>query len=241
MLRNRLFVLFFAGTLLFPISARIKAQATIPSVPTRWVTDKADFLSPETRDELDERLKSYENTTGHQVLVYIGKTIGGEPLEEWAAKTFEAWRVGRKGIDDGLVLFILAEDRKIRIEVGYGLEGVVPDAIASRVIRDILVPGIQSGERDRALREAVSSLLATISGKPEEEPPPSGRERPGRPQISIFEIVLIGLAGLFFLVLFITHPSLALWLLFSLLRGGGGGGFSGGGGRSGGGGASGSW
>jgi len=212
------------------------------------VTDKADFLSPETRDELDERLKSYENTTGHQVLVYIDKTIGGEPLEEWAAKTFEAWRVGRKGIDDGLVLFILTEDRKIRVEVGYGLEGVVPDAIASRVIRDILVPGIQSGERDRALREAVSSLLATISGKPEQEPPPSGGARPGRPQISIFEIVLIGLAGLFFLVLFITHPSLALWLLFSLLRGGGGfgrggggGGFSGGGGRSGGGGASGSW
>jgi len=241
----RLVVLLFFCQL-FYASQDIK----IPPSPVRWATDTAGFLSPQTVAELDSQLEAFERSTGHQVLLYVGKTTEGYPFEDFAARAFAAWKVGRKGLDDGLVLFIMADDKKIRIEVGYGLESIVPDAIASRVINDILVPGIQAGESSRAVMEAVASLLQTISGGPFSS---SGQEQypEARPQgKSAVPTVLIVIGIIFFLILFITHPSLALWLLFNILSGGrggggswggGGGGFSGGGGRSGGGGASGGW
>ena len=240
--------------LLFSLSASLGIDINIPPSPDRWVSDEAGFLSPQTIADLDAQLEAFEQSTGHQVIVYIGQTTGGVPIEDWAVKVFEAWKVGRKGMDDGLVLFIMTEDRKIRIEVGYGLEGVVPDAISSRVINEILIPNIQSGDNNRAVQEAVSSLIETISGRKAAESPKEGEHQYGKPSFSGGEFILIGIAVLFFLVLFITHPSLAIWLLFSILSGGrgggggrsggglfGGGGFRGGGGRSGGGGASGSW
>jgi uncharacterized protein len=250
LLKNRFSRFLFGFIVGLSFAASVHSQTAIPPAPERWVTDRADFLSSETRDELDARLESFERSSGRQLIVYIEKTTGGMPIEEWAVKAFKSWRVGRKGIDDGLILFIMASDRTVRLEVGYGLEGIVPDAVASRVIRDILIPNLKSGERDRAVREAISSLLGTISGEPQDKEPQSGQAGSRKPQASIFELILIGAAVLFFLALLITHPSLALWLLFSLLRGGGGGfgrgsarggGFFGGGGRSGGGGASGSW
>jgi uncharacterized protein len=222
----------------------------IPRSPDRWVTDEAGFLSPGTVASLDSRLEAYEQETGHQVLVYIGRTTGGVSIEEWAVRAFEAWKVGRKGLDDGLVLFIMAEDHTIRIEVGYGLEDRVPDARAFRVINEILLPGIRSGQRDAAVSEAVGSLLSLISGRDDGAggPPETQARRPhGR---SALGTLLVAAAFIFFFILLITNPSLALWLLFSIFSGGrgggrggwgGGGGFSGGGGRSGGGGASGSW
>jgi uncharacterized protein len=216
----------------------------IPPSPVRWATDTAGFLSPQTVAELDSQLEAFERSTGHQVLLYVGRTTEGYPIEDFAAKAFAAWKVGRKGLEDGLVLFIMADDRKIRIEVGYGLESIVPDAIASRVINDILVPGTRAGESNRAVTEAVANLLQTISGRPL-SPSEQGQYPESRPQgKSTVSAVLIVIGIIFFLILFITHPSLALWLLFNILsggRGGGGGGFSGGGGRSGGGGASGGW
>lgn len=224
-------------------------RLSIPPSPERWATDTAGFLSGRAVDDLDSTLESFEQTTGHQVLVYIGTTTAGIPIEDWAVKAFEAWRVGRGGLDDGLVLFIMAEDRRIRVEVGYGLEDKVSDAVAGRVIRDVLVPGFQSGNRDEAVREAVRRLLGAISGPQE----PGAGEEGGpakKPELSRGEKILIGLVILFFAILLVTNPSLAVWLLYSIFsggRGGGGGGFGGrggfrgGGGRSGGGGASGSW
>src|SRR5690349_18406282 len=108
------------------------AETPLPPTPTQWVTDTAGFLSPSTAADLNGRLQSYEQQTGHQVLVYIGTTTGDAPIEDWAVRAFEKWKVGRKGIDDGLVLFIMSQDRRLRIEVGYGLEGQVPDAVAGR-------------------------------------------------------------------------------------------------------------
>ncbi|MCX6568368.1 MAG: TPM domain-containing protein [Candidatus Aminicenantes bacterium] len=224
----------------------VLAQAKIPPAPDRWATDGAGFLSRQAVAALDARLEDFERQTGHQVLVYVGRTLGaGAVLEDWAVKTFEAWKVGRRGLDDGLVLFIMAEDRKVRIEVGYGLEDRVPDIRAFRVINDILVPGFQAGRQDEAVSAAVSTLLGYITGgtAPADE---RGRPSGAAPRAkSIVNMIFIGLGVLVFLVILITNPSLAIWLLISVLSGGrgggGGGGFGGGGGRSGGGGASGSW
>ncbi len=157
-------LLFCAG--LFLAAQDIK----IPPAPVRWATDEAGFLSPDTVALLDARLEAYEKATGHQILVYVGRTTGGVAIEEWAVKAFEAWKVGRKGLDDGLVLFIMAGDRKVKIEVGYGLEERVPDASAFRIINEVLVPGFRSGQQDAAVSEAVAGLLSLVSGREEAEP-----------------------------------------------------------------------
>jgi uncharacterized protein len=251
-LRRPLVLLALAGALVVPFAA---AQAKIPPAPSRWASDEAGFLSRPAVEALDARLQDYERQTGHQLLVWIGRKLGeNEALEDWTVKAFAAWKVGRKGLDDGLVLFIFAEDRKIRIEVGYGLEDKVPDAYAYRVINDILTPGFRAGRPDEAVDAAVTALIGYISGNQ----PPSGEETRAPRGISAVKGVFSGIVILILIILFITHPSLALWLLINILSGGGrgrgggwggggswggggGGGFSGGGGMSGGGGASGGW
>jgi uncharacterized protein len=239
--RRPLFALLLMGwAAAVPAAA---GQADIPPAPTRWVTDTAGFLSGATVASLDARLEDFERRTGHQVIVYIGRTTADVSIEDWAAKAFAAWKVGRRGIEDGLVLFLMAEDRRARIEVGYGLEPVVTDLAASRIIRDVLIPRLQSGDNDGAVTEAVTALLATVGGETSgEEAPASGGSR----ALKGGNKILAAIGVIFFIILFITNPRLAIWLLYILMSGGrggggGGGGFRGGGGRSGGGGASGSW
>lgn len=249
---RRFFQPALAGLLLLAFAAGAAAQGgtaspvPIPPAPQRWLTDKANFLSPAAAAELDARLQEYERSSGHQFVVYIGDTTGGVPIEDWAVKAFAAWRVGRKGLDDGLALFIMKADKRVRIEVGYGLESVVPDALAARVINDDLLPRLQSGDNDGAVRAAVESLMRIISGPAAAGTGQPEQRAPAPAPLPLFQKILIGIAILGFLLLLITNPALAIYLLFSILSGGrggggGGGGFSGGGGRSGGGGASGSW
>jgi uncharacterized protein len=216
------------------------STAPTPPAPTRWAEDHAGFLSPATRASLDAKLEAYERASHHQVIVWIGKTLDGAPLEDWAVRTFAAWKVGRKGIDDGLIVFVLADDRAIDIEVGYGLEDKVPDAVASRVIREVMAPRLRAGDRDGAVVAGVDALLAAIEGHPWSAGEPA-RDDSG----STVEWALGAIAVIIALLLFIKHPRLGLLLLWSTIgRGGGGGGdagFGGGGGRSGGGGARGKW
>jgi uncharacterized protein len=233
-------------------SRALAAGAPIPPAPTRWVTDTAAFLSPQARAELDARLEAVERATGHQVVVWIGDTIGDAPLDDWAVRTFAAWKVGRKGFDDGLAVFILAGDRKIDIEVGYGLEGQVPDATAARIIRDVMTPRLEAGDKDGAVRAGVDALLGAIGAADAAPggPPQAVAER--RPTVPVSQIVLFAILAVGFVVLLITNPRMAMFFVWAILSGGrgggfggggasGGGGFSGGGGRSGGGGARGSW
>jgi uncharacterized protein len=236
-LAGALFILFVG------VSARAEVGTPIPPVPQHWLTDTAGLLSAQAAAEIDVRLQAYEQSSRHQLIVYIGQTTAEVPIEDWAVRAFAAWKVGRQGLDDGLVLFIMAEDRRVRIEVGYGLEGLLTDAMAGRIINEVLVPGMQKGDPDAAVSQAVERLISVISGTAE-----SGGQQTTEPKaaakLTWTQKIIIGIMILGFLLLLITNPSLAIYLLFSILsggRGGGGGGFSGGGGRSGGGGASGSW
>ena len=223
------------------------AETPIPASPTEWVTDTANFLSPEAVRSLDARLAAYQQATGHQLIVYIAPTTGDAPIEDWAVRAFAKWKVGRKGLDDGLALFIMTQDHKMRIEVGYGLEAVVPDAIASRVINEVMAPQIQAGHPDEAVTAAIDSLTRVIGGQAGAPPPTPTRTPEHSKPWSLFQWIFYGIAGILILALAITHPALAFYFLASIMSsgggggGGGGGGFGGGGGRSGGGGASGSW
>ena len=237
--------------MLLLLGAASLAETPLPPAPTRWVTDTANFLSPATASALDARLAAYQQGTGHQLIVFIAPTTGGAPIEDWAVRAFAKWKVGRKGMDDGLAVFIMSQDHKLRIEVGYGLESVVPDATASRVINETMVPRIQSGDRDGAVTAGIDALTAKIGGQAVPPPAPLPAAEQPRP-ISMVRMVFYGIIGILLLLFAITHPALAFYFLASMLSGGregygsggggfGGGGFSGGGGRSGGGGASGSW
>ena len=158
-------------------------------------------------------------------------------------------------MDDGIVLFIMAADRKLRFEVGYGLEPVIPDVTAGRIINDVIVPRIRSGDQDGAVNSGMDAVMTVIGGGGVPAQRQLG-DRGARP-VTIGQLIFFGIIGLVLLFILATNPTLALYLLASILSsgnrrgggggfggggwGGGGGGFSGGGGRSGGGGASGSW
>jgi uncharacterized protein len=225
-----------------------RAETPIPAAPSQFVTDRAGFLSPGVAADLSRKLEDYERGTGHQVIVWIDKTTGGVPIDDWTSKAFKAWGVGRKGHDDGVALFIFSDDRALRIEVGYGLEGNVPDARAGRIVKNEMVPRIGAGDNDGAVKAGVDALLAAIGGAP--EPKRSGAKP--SPLVAIIPVLFI--IGV---LLFARRHPWALLLIGARggggwggggwggggggWGGGGGGGFSGGGGSSGGGGASGGW
>jgi uncharacterized protein len=159
-------------------------------------------------------------------------------------RTFERWKLGRKGIDDGLAVFILADDRTIAIEVGYGLEEKVPDVVAARIIREVMAPRLGAGDRDGAVGAGVDEILTAIEGKPWTG---DGGGEPGWSP-SPAEIVFAVLAIVAFAVFAIKNPRAAMTMLWIIVsfgrfggRGRGAGGLQGGGGRSGGGGGRGRW
>jgi uncharacterized protein len=243
--RWRLFVLSWVVVGLVSVARADAPSAGAPPTPSEWVTDNVGALREDTRSSLSLRLSRYAESSGHQVLVWIGDTTGGVPLDEFVARAFKRWKIGRKGMDDGIALFLFVSDRKVRIEVGYGLEDKVPDAVASRIIRETIVPRMRAGDVDGAVSAGVEAIVAHVDGNPAPGSGP-GDER-AAPPLSVLQIVLLALGAIIFIAFLATHPALAAFFLVNFLsqggssRGGSRGGFTGGGGRSGGGGASGSW
>ncbi len=230
------------------------AETPIPDAPSDYVTDAAGFMSPQAAQTLDKRLAAYEGSSGQQLFIYIGNSTGGVPIEDWSVKAFKAWKVGRKGLDNGMALFIMADDRRMRIEVGYGLEGQLTDALTARILNDVIQPRLLAGDKDGGVTAGAEAIVSVLDGKalPAAAAAGTSNSRASSPwPLSIWQLFFYGLIGLAFLALLMTHPSMAIYLLINILsggRGGGGnsrdsgGGFGGGGGgRSGGGGASGSW
>jgi uncharacterized protein len=139
------------------------ADFQIPPTPDHHVTDNAGALSSGTQASLENELAAYESSTGHQIVVWIGKTTDEVPLETWTTETADHWKIGRRGHDDGAVLFLFMHDHKARIEVGYGLEGALTDADAHRIIADTIVPRMRSGDVDGAVASGVAAMLTTIT------------------------------------------------------------------------------
>lgn len=237
-------LLALAWTLLVGASL---ATAAPPRAPTDHVTDAAGVLSPAARQSLSQRLARYDEDGGHQVIVWIADTAGGQDIEGFAAEAFEAWGVGNEKLDDGLALFVFTEERKLRVEVGYDLESAVTDLVSSRIIRETIVPRIRADDWDGAIVGGIEALVDTVEGRPDALPSAGAPPERGPPEREIgpLQILLYVGLGIGFLILFVTNPRLALMLLYMIGRvgggGGGAGGFSGRGGRSGGGGATGGW
>lgn len=240
------------------IAALVLAAAiAVPARPSDYVTDNAGALGAATAQSLRTELRSYEQSTGHHVIVWIGQSTGDVPLEDWTIHAAEQWKVGRKGADDGAILFLFMRDRKVRIEVGYGLESVLPDASASMIIRDTIVPKMRAGNVDGAVQSGVDRMLVTITpsyvskiGRTVEQPE-SGTPRGDAAALAIILLIFFGMIGLLVFSLisrkwrniwYGSGGSGSGWSGGGWSGGGGGGGFSGSfGGGFGGGGASGGW
>ena len=162
------------AALLALVAAAAAAQVAVP--PVARVTDLTGTLSAEQRGGLEQRLAAFEQQKGSQVAVLIVPTTEPETIEQYAIRVAETWKLGRKGIDDGVLLLVAKDDRKLRIEVGYGLEGAIPDAIAKRIIEETITPYFKNGDFHGGIAAGLEQILKVIRGEALPEPP---RQRHG--------------------------------------------------------------
>jgi len=236
-------------------SAPALALVAVPALTAR-VTDTAGLLAPRERGQLESRLEAYERASGHQFTLLTVSTLDGEPIEQFAVRVGEQWKLGKKGVDDGLILILAVADRKSRIEVGYGLEGEIPDALASRVIRNVLTPHFKSQRYFDGVDATFTQLMRAAGGEVDAPAPVKKQKPQARRGMNLVPFLALALLFLFFVGRG-GGGGLTGALLGSVLSGGfnrrgggsfgggsfggGGGGFGGGGGGFGGGGASGDW
>lgn len=164
--------LALAALALAPLAAT--AQQPVPPLTGR-VTDLTATLTAPQRAALDEKLAALQTRKGAQVVVLMVPTTAPEAIEAYALRVAEAWQIGRGATDDGIVLVIAKDDRKLRIEVGYGLEGAVPDALAKRIIAERIVPRFYEDDYAGGVNDGIDALIGLIDGEP--LPPPADSQR----------------------------------------------------------------
>ncbi len=177
------------------VGAALAAPAFQTAVPVPVlagrVNDLAHLLEAAAATALEAKLADYEKTSGNQLVLLTVPTLGGFPLEEYSLKVVEAWKLGKKGVDNGVLLFVAKEERKIRIEVGYGLEPSLTDAVTSFIIRDKMTPRFQAGDFQGGITAAFEAMMQAAEGKLDVKGADSG----GRRQLPLFLFVLLSLAG----------------------------------------------
>lgn len=232
----------------------VLAEQSLPAVPADYVLDEPDLLSTRTEHHIRAQLRDFELRTTNEIVVALFSSLPpGEQLEMYTAKLGRAWGLGRKERDNGIILFLFAKERQVRLEIGYGLEGAVPDSVADRILREHALPAFRTGNYDGGVQAAVRAIM--LATQREYQADRSKTARVG----SDGKLWLIMLVFLVFVVW--THLGDTvlqrngrhyLWQMFDLIRllavvssSGGGRGSSedsrGGGGDFGGGGASGRW
>jgi len=144
---------------------RAAKEDTLPPKPTRYVTDRAGVLGGRA-EALNSRLEDYEKETSNQMLVWVDRRIPENfTLEEFTVAAARKWQAGQAGRNNGVVLFVFTEDRKMRIEVGYGLEGVLPDVTAHRIQEEEILPRFRSGDYVSGIRAGTDAIMAAIKGE----------------------------------------------------------------------------
>jgi len=176
------------GIFLLLFFTTIRAQVEIPELSHR-VTDLTATLSSLQTTALENRLAAFETKKGSQIAVLIVPTTQPEDIAQFSIRVAEAWKIGRKNIDDGVILIVAKEDRKLRLEVGYGLEGAIPDAIAKRVITETITPFFKKGDYAGGIEAGVTQLMQLIEGEslPESDNEPSAQMNEGA-----FMFILLG-------------------------------------------------
>ena len=150
---------------LFALTLVAHAQGADVPYLTGRVVDNAEILKPDTRRQVTELLRNHEQQTTNQIAVLTIPTLNGESVEEYSVRVFEQWKLGQKGKDNGVLLVVVPQDRKMRIEVGYGLEGTLTDAHASRIIRNVMAPRFKQNDYDGGVAQGAAAIVAQLEGK----------------------------------------------------------------------------
>ena len=163
----------------------------MPALRAR-VTDLAHLLPADRAQSLEETLARFEEETGDQIAILTVPTTAGEPIESFALRVAEAWKLGQKGTDNGILLVVASQDRRARIEVGYGLEGAVPDVVAHRVIDEVMGPRFRAGDFAGGLEAATQALMAAARGEARDRPPAQRGAPHEDPIAALFFAALFG-------------------------------------------------
>ncbi len=172
------------------VSAAARAEVVVPPY-RQHVTDLTGTLDAQQVRQLEVRLAKFEQEKGAQLAVLIVTTTEPETIEQYGIRVAEAWKLGRKGVDDGAILLWAKDDRTVRIEVGYGLEGALPDAIANRIIDEIIAPYFKRGEFYAGIDAGLSAMMQVVNGEP--LPPPKQFGGTGKYDIESLLFVAFGL------------------------------------------------
>ena len=230
-----LFLLIISSTIL-------SAQPEVPTLK-QWANDDTNTLTGPELQTLNDRLKTFEDSTSNQLVVLMIPTLNDYPIEYFTYDVAKKNKIGTKEHDNGALLFIAKNDKKLRIEVGYGLEGALPDALANSIVRNVIAPYFRKNDFYGGIAAGINAIIAATAGEYKGEQHISEKKR--SPLISTLMMIIFGLI-IFFLR---GRGRRGGFIYFGGFGGGGGGfssgggfgGFSGGGGSFGGGGSSGGW
>lgn len=248
-----------AGLLSFLLLLTVSSLARALEVPPLRgrINDYAGVMSRDQVRALESQLAQFEQETGHQIAVLTIPTLDGEDIEGFSIRVAENWKIGKKGFDNGVILLVAVKDRKLRLEVGYGLEGVLPDAIAKRITSDYIVPRFRAQDYAGGIIAGIDAVQKVIK----QEPLPQSARKPNQaPQSDFNSFAMFAIAVVIFALMAFSSAGRRRNQMWAgrgrsyppIFWGGGGfgggglgsgsgGGFSGGGGGFGGGGASDSW
>ncbi len=217
-----------ASLLLLLALCAVPAWAQVPSKIPAFdspVVDTTGTLDAATRQQLEQQALALQQRKGSQLQVLMIPSTQPEDIEAYALRAFESFKLGRKGVDDGVLLVVAKDDRKVRIEVGYGLEGAIPDIAAGRVIQEYMVPKFRQGDYAGGVVDATSQLVRLVDGEPLPEPVasnPTGRDSGDEWLVALFAAFIVSLiarslfdrlpAGLRILFT-VAAGALAAWLL----------------------------
>ena len=224
----------------------VNAQPKVPDLKN-WASDLTNTLTAGQLNTLDYRLKTFQDSTSDQIVVLMIPTLDNYPLEDYSYDVAHQNKIGTKGNDNGVLLLVVKNDRKIRIEVGYGLEGALPDALSSSIIRNVIIPYFRKDQYYDGITAGIDAIMSAVKGEYQSVQKPESKDK-GIPNLFPFFIII------FFIIRFLFRGGRRRGGGFIFFPGGFGGGssggsfgggsfggFSGGGGSFGGGGASGSW
>jgi len=219
--------LILLSPLLVLLMSSMLLGVDIPYLTGR-ITDNAQLLSSAVSQSLTESLKAHEDRTGNQIAILTIPTIDGESIEEYAVEVFNAWKLGQKGEDNGILIVIVPDDRRMRIEVGYGLEGTLTDGMAGQIIRTVMTPQFKNGDYDSGIAEGARTVMEVLEGGelPKTDIDTGSTKRQDffqieGPELSIKERILMGafifgIIGLFTAIGIVT-PGIGWFLYFFLI------------------------
>jgi len=216
----------FSLIILILLTGSLFVGTDVPYLSGR-VNDYAQILSSSTRQSLTALLKAHEDQTTNQIAILTIPTLEGEPIEDYAIRVFDEWKLGQKGKDNGILIIVAPEDRRLRIEVGYGLEPVLTDGTAGQIIQNIMTPKFKKGDFDGGVTDGAKAVMAVVEGSdlsemiPELNPLDKVESAFDGPEMPLKERILIGafiftIIGIFTLT-GITTPGVGWFLYFFLI------------------------